>query len=46
MVLDRGRITTFDVDALLREVRAMALRLRERNADLFKVAGELAELVP
>jgi 5-methylthioadenosine/S-adenosylhomocysteine deaminase len=46
VVLDRGRITTFDVDALLREVRAMALRLRERNADLFAVASEIAAIVP
>jgi cytosine/adenosine deaminase-related metal-dependent hydrolase len=46
VVLDRGRVTTFDVDALLREVRAMALRLRERNADLFAVASEIAAIVP
>ena len=46
VVLDRGRITTFDVDALLREVRAMALRLRDRNADLFAVADDIVALVP
>jgi molecular chaperone HscB len=34
------------LDALLREVRAMALRLRERNADLFAVASEIAAIVP
>jgi cytosine/adenosine deaminase-related metal-dependent hydrolase len=46
VVLDRGRITTFDVDTLLREVRAMAVRLPERNADLFAVASEVAAIVP
>jgi len=46
VVLDKGRVTTFDAEAMLREVRAMALHLRERNADLFRVAGEIAAVVP
>lgn len=46
IVLDRGRVTTFDTDALVREVRDMAVSLRARNADLFGVATRIAELVP
>jgi hypothetical protein len=39
-------VMTFDVDALLREVKAMAICLRTRNADLFSVANDIAALVP
>jgi 5-methylthioadenosine/S-adenosylhomocysteine deaminase len=46
IVLDNRRVTTFDADALLHEVRAMVRHLRERNADLFSVAEEIAQLVP
>jgi cytosine/adenosine deaminase-related metal-dependent hydrolase len=46
VVVDCGKITTFDVDALLREVQAMALNLRARNSDLFAVANDIAALVP
>ncbi len=46
VVLDKDRITTFDVDAMLREVREMALSLRERNEDLFRVAHDIADFVP
>ncbi len=37
LVQDR-KITSFDVDGLLREVRAMTKSLRKRNEDLFQVA--------
>lgn len=46
IVLDRGRVTTFDTGALVREVRAMAASLKRRNADLFAVATEIAGVVP
>ncbi|MDC7786324.1 amidohydrolase family protein [Rhodoplanes sp. TEM] len=46
IVLDHGRVTTFDTDALVREVRDMAASLRVRNADLFGVATAIAEIVP
>ena len=46
IVVDGGRVTTFDVAALVREVRDMTRSLRERNADLFGVATEIAALVP
>lgn len=46
VVVENGKVTTFDVDALAREVKAMTASLRRRNADLFAVAGEIAELVP
>ncbi|MFD2183718.1 amidohydrolase family protein [Rhodoplanes azumiensis] len=46
VILDRGRVTTFDTDALVREVRAMAASLRARNADLFAVATDIAGVVP
>lgn len=45
LVQDR-KILTFDVDGLLREVRAMTKSLRKRNDDLFQVANALTELVP
>jgi cytosine/adenosine deaminase-related metal-dependent hydrolase len=46
VVLDNGKVTAFDVDDLLREVKAMTASLRTRNADLFAVAHEIAEVVP
>ena len=46
VVVEGGRVTTFDVDAVVSEVRAMARALRKRNADLFAVADEIAALVP
>jgi cytosine/adenosine deaminase-related metal-dependent hydrolase len=46
IVVENGKVTTFDGDALLREVKAMTVSLRERNADLFAVANEVADLVP
>jgi 5-methylthioadenosine/S-adenosylhomocysteine deaminase len=46
VVVEGGRIATFDVDAVVGEVRAMARALRKRNADLFAVADEIAALVP
>jgi 5-methylthioadenosine/S-adenosylhomocysteine deaminase len=46
VVVANGVVTTFDVDALLREVQSMSVSLRKRNADLFDVAHDIAELVP
>jgi cytosine/adenosine deaminase-related metal-dependent hydrolase len=46
VVVANGVVTTFDVDALLREVRSMSVNLRKRNADLFDAAHDIAELVP
>ena len=46
VVVANGVVTTFDVDALLREVRSMSVSLRKRNADLFDVAHDIAEFVP
>jgi cytosine/adenosine deaminase-related metal-dependent hydrolase len=46
VVVANGAVTTFDVDALLREVRSMSSSLRKRNADLFDVAHDIAEFVP
>jgi cytosine/adenosine deaminase-related metal-dependent hydrolase len=45
VVVANGVVTTFDVDALLREVRAMTLSLKARNADLFAVAQDIVEHV-
>jgi cytosine/adenosine deaminase-related metal-dependent hydrolase len=45
LVRDR-KVLAFDVDGLLREVRAMTKSLRKRNDDLFRVATELTEFVP
>ena len=45
ILVENRKVVTFDVDAMLREVKAMTRSLRKRNDDLFKVAGELAELV-
>jgi cytosine/adenosine deaminase-related metal-dependent hydrolase len=46
VVMQNGIIKTIDVDALLREVNAMAASLRKRNADLFAFADAIAALVP
>jgi 5-methylthioadenosine/S-adenosylhomocysteine deaminase len=46
VVVANGVVKTFDVDALLREVRSMSGSLRKRNADLFDVAHDIAEFVP
>jgi cytosine/adenosine deaminase-related metal-dependent hydrolase len=46
IVVEAGRIMTFEVEGLIREVRAMARSLRQRNADLFATADAIAELVP
>ena len=45
VLVENRKVVTFDVDAMLREVKTMTRSLRKRNDDLFKVAGELAELV-
>ena len=46
IIMDGGAIKTFDVDALVREVKAMAVSLRERNTDLFAIADKIATLLP
>lgn len=46
IVLDRGRITTFDSAAMVAEVNAMVRSLRRRNDNLFRVAEEIARRVP
>lgn len=46
LIMEHGAIKTFDVDSLVREVKAMAVSIRGRNADLFAVANEIAMLVP
>jgi cytosine/adenosine deaminase-related metal-dependent hydrolase len=46
IVVENGVVTTFDVPALLAEVRSMSNSLKQRNADLFAVAHDIAELLP
>ena len=46
VVLDQGRITTFDAQAALAEIEAMERSLRARNADLFAAADAIARAVP
>jgi cytosine/adenosine deaminase-related metal-dependent hydrolase len=46
IVVENRVVRTFDVEELLREVRSMTRSLRTRNADLFEVAHDIAELVP
>ncbi|RAI45427.1 amidohydrolase family protein [Rhodoplanes roseus] len=46
IVVERGKVTTFDTGGLVREVREMTASLRRRNADLFTVATDIAEIVP
>jgi cytosine/adenosine deaminase-related metal-dependent hydrolase len=46
VIMDSGKIKTFDVDALVREIKAMSVSLRERNADLFAIADEVITLLP
>src|SRR5882757_4808601 len=46
IVMENRKIKTFDVDALVREVRVMTKSLRQRNADLFDVAEDIADFVP
>src|SRR5262249_44393383 len=45
IVVEGGRIVTFDVEALVVEVQEMVRRLYERNADLFAVADKIATIV-
>jgi 5-methylthioadenosine/S-adenosylhomocysteine deaminase len=46
VIMDGGTIKTFDVDTLVHEIKAMALSLRERNADFFAIAEEVTMLLP
>ncbi|KPF69721.1 hypothetical protein IP69_10255 [Bosea sp. AAP35] len=45
VVLDQGRITTFDAQAALAEIEGMEASLRLRNADLFAAADAIARAV-
>ncbi|RAH97446.1 hypothetical protein DLJ53_30100 [Acuticoccus sediminis] len=42
VVMEAGRVLVFDEASVLAEARAMAKRLRSRNADLFRVAELIA----
>lgn len=46
IVIDKGRVKTFDVDAMTREVNGMVKSIRRRNLDLFAVADAIAAVVP
>jgi cytosine/adenosine deaminase-related metal-dependent hydrolase len=46
IVLDQGRITTFDAEAALAQIEGMERSLRARNADLFAAADAIARAVP
>lgn len=46
VVLESGRITTFDAQAVLEEIEAMETSLRARNSDLFAAAQAIARAVP
>ncbi len=46
IVMENRVIRTFDVEALVSEVRAMTRSLRRRNSDLFDVAQDIANFVP
>ena len=46
VVVEGGRVLTFDVEAMAWEVRAMVRSLRARNAALFTVAGAIADILP
>ena len=46
MVLENREVLTFDAKSLMDEVRSMTQSLRRRNADLFDVAQDIANLVP
>jgi 5-methylthioadenosine/S-adenosylhomocysteine deaminase len=46
IIMDGGAVKTFDIDALVCEVKAMAVSLRERNADLFAIADKVTALLP
>ena len=46
IIMEDRKIKTFDVEALVREVRSMTKSLRQRNADLFDVAEDIADFVP
>ena len=46
LIMEGGAIKTFDVDAVVHEVKAMAASLRQRNADLFAIADKVTMLLP
>ncbi len=46
VVVQGGRITGFDADAILAEARPMLAAIRERNRDLLRLARRMAEVVP
>ena len=46
IVLQNRKVQTFNAGALFDEVRSMTRSLRQRNADLFDVAQDIANFVP
>jgi cytosine/adenosine deaminase-related metal-dependent hydrolase len=46
VLVEDGRITAFDADALLAEAREALPRIRDRNRALYAVAAQMAEIVP
>lgn len=46
IVVDARKIVAFDSDAILAEARSMANAIRERNADLYRLAGRMGEFFP
>jgi 5-methylthioadenosine/S-adenosylhomocysteine deaminase len=45
VVVEKGRITAFDAEAILAEARPMLKAIRSRNGDLHRMARRMAELV-
>ncbi|HWK96396.1 MAG TPA: amidohydrolase family protein [Pseudolabrys sp.] len=46
LVVEGGKVKSFDAEALQKEIAAMVTSLRQRNEDLFAVAEAIATLVP
>jgi 5-methylthioadenosine/S-adenosylhomocysteine deaminase len=46
VVVEAGRITAFDAEAVLAEARPMLATIRARNADLYAFARRMGELFP
>jgi len=46
VVVEAGRITAFDADAVLAEARPMLAAIRHRNRDLYAFARSMGELFP
>ncbi|MBC7779558.1 MAG: amidohydrolase, partial [Proteobacteria bacterium] len=46
VVVEGGRITAFDAEAVLAEARPMLSAIRHRNRDLYAFARRMGELFP